>query len=170
MENKKFKILPEELILDYKDTKCLNISETSLYDSLLTTNSARCLFVKLRLLNNKMSCPICLSAMQLKIDKSVMDGIRWRCSNCNKQLSIRHRSFFSESRLSLQILMKLSYKLSHNLELMTISHDLVLARKTVSVWASLACDVIITYFDTNKVKVGGFSDNGISLIVKMDES
>ena len=79
------------------------------------------------------------------------------------------QKFFSESRLSLQILMKLLYKLSHNLELMTIAHDLALARKTVSVWASLVRDAIITYFDINKVKVGGVSDDGTSLIVEMDE-
>ena len=66
--------------------------------------------------------------------------------------------------------MKLLYKLSYNLELITITHDIVLARKTVSVWASLVRDAIITYFDINKVKVGGFSDDGTILIVEMDES
>jgi len=169
-ENKKFQILPDNLMLHCNDIRSLNVTETSLYESLLTTNSALCLFVKLHLLNNKMSCPNCSTAMHLKTDKSVADGLRWRCCNCNKQLSVRHRSIFSESRLPLQILMKLLYKLSHNIEIMTIAHDLVLTRKTVSVWASLVRDAIITYFEKNKVKVGGFSDDGTSLIVEMDES
>ena len=48
---------------------------------------------------------------------------------------------------------------------MTVAHDLGLSRKTVSAWATLVREAIITYFEENKVKIGG-----TNVIVEMDES
>ena len=92
-ENKR-RILPKDFLFNCNDIKRLHLTESILYDSLHTTNMALCLFVRFRLLSNTMSCPKCFSAMILKTDKSVVDGKRWRCCNCNKQLSVRHTSFF----------------------------------------------------------------------------
>ena len=56
------------------------------------------------LLAQSMQCHRCALPMQLQTrDTSVCsDGYSWRCSQCYTYRSIRHDSFFSKSRLSLQ--------------------------------------------------------------------
>lgn len=46
-------------------------------------------------------CP-CGTAMVLQTRRDISDGCRWRCSSCQKGVSIREGSFFEKSRLPLQ--------------------------------------------------------------------
>ena len=56
------------------------------------------------LLAQSMQCQNCALPMQLqRRDTSVCsDGCSWRCPQCYTYKSLRHQSFFSKSRLSLQ--------------------------------------------------------------------
>ena len=63
-----------------------------------------CLLQSKHFLAQSMQCQHCALPMQLQTrDNSVCsDGCGWRCGQCYTFKSIRHNSFFSKSRLSLQ--------------------------------------------------------------------
>ena len=59
------------------------------------------------LLPNPKTCPVCSTAntnvdMVLESRDDVSDKYRWRCTCCQKRISLRDGTFFSKSRLSLQ--------------------------------------------------------------------
>jgi len=125
---------------------------------------------KFRLINNKMSCDSCEIQMHLVKDKKIKDGFRWMCYVCNKKFSIRNKSFFFNSRLNFKLLIKLIYKLSGNIEMLIIAHDLKLNRRTVSFWSELIRDSIVYFMGRNKTKIGGLDNNSEKKVVEVDES
>ena len=61
------------------------------------------------LLAKSASCISCGTIMEWKKRANINDGYTWRCtnSNCRKMLSIRHKSFFEKSKLSLKTWLQL---------------------------------------------------------------
>ena len=63
--------------------------------------------------NHQGICPKCqIGTVNLRLDKSKTDGKIWRCGrskHCNYKLSIRHGSFFSQTHLALETVLKLIY-------------------------------------------------------------
>ena len=49
-----------------------------------------------------LDCTTCQVAMQEKARKKLSDGIGWWCPSCKSRKSLREKSFFSKSRLTLQ--------------------------------------------------------------------
>lgn len=123
-----------------------------------------------RLLASTMRCPKCRELMPLvKVPENITsDQEIFKCSkrNCRKIRSIRHRSFFSKSKLKLSeaiLLMHLwAKKYSQNL----IIDDFDFAKQTVTDWARFCRDLCVERFDRmNHTMIGGPGK-----IVEIDES
>lgn len=168
-KHKMYSILSESEILTFEQIRSTHINETILYAHLSTYNTHEW-FVKMRLLSSTQLCVSCAEPMHLIKDKQSVDRLRWACIGCKKRISIRHGSFFFESRLNLVTIAKLMYKLSANLEMLNISHDLDVHRNCVSKWARIILHSVVHYFEIYKVKIGGIEANGTPKIIEMDES
>ncbi|KAF0987322.1 hypothetical protein HZS_5257 [Henneguya salminicola] len=73
--------------------------------------SARKFCLTYGLIASSRVCRICDSQYHLIMDSSTSDGCIWRCKNniCKKKTSIRHHSWFSNSRLSIPEILIIAY-------------------------------------------------------------
>ena len=99
------------------------------------------------------------------------DGLKWECriqtsgKRHNTETSIRKGSWFSQSNMTLEEILKFTYWWCQDLEQSQITHELGLARGTGVDWDSFCREVYeITMFDSSQ-KLGGEGK-----IVQIDES
>ena len=99
------------------------------------------------------------------------DGLKWQCriqtsgKRHNTETSIRKGSWFSQSNMTLEEILKFTYWWCQDLEQSQITHELGLARGTGVDWDSFCREVCeITMFDSSQ-KIGGEGK-----IVQIDES
>ena len=88
------------------------------------------------LLSSSMKCPKpeCGNALKWQRRTASGDGFVWRCSrkNCNGQASIRQKSWFSGSKLSLEKILALTYAWAHKLTTTQAVHETALDEETTS--------------------------------------
>ncbi|KII64006.1 hypothetical protein RF11_08817 [Thelohanellus kitauei] len=122
------------------------------------------------LLSNGERCPKCRQSMVLinNDDSKSKDGQVWRCfkSKCDKARSVRHRSFFKRSKLSLGKLLMILHLWAKQYPLILIQEDFDFSKQTIIDWARFCRDLCVEYFINNMhTKIGGSSK-----IVEIDES
>lgn len=112
--------------------------------------------------------------MRLVDWKSTSDGKIWRCSDnkCRKTLSLRHGSFFENSRLSLEKILIFSYCFATNTSLKTALHESSTDEHTTSPetgvdWYQICREVCLNVeiHKYSKEKIGGEG-----MHVEIDES
>ena len=81
------------------------------------------------------------------------------------KLSIRHRSWIADAKLSLEIIVELIYLWSQGFSQGEIVHELKLPNKTVTEWTNFFRESCISAAIDNSTPIGG---NGIE--VEIDES
>lgn len=123
------------------------------------------------LLAKSQLCPHCNKEMKLVACNDRSDGCKWECRTQTSgkrhktETSIRKGSWFAQSNMTLEEILKFMYWWCQDLEQSQITHELGLARGTGVDWDSFCREVCeITMFDSNE-KIGGEGK-----IVQIDES
>ena len=116
-------------------------------------------------------CPQCNKEMKLVTCNDRSDGLKWECriqtsgKRHKTETSIRKGSWFSQSNMTLEEILKFTYWLCQDLEQSQITHELGLVRGAGVDWDSFCREVCeITMFDSSQ-KLGGEGK-----IVQIDES
>ena len=124
-----------------------------------------------RLVAKERLCPICDKRMTLTRRSDRSDLFKWECREQEKgkrhkaEISIRKSSWFEESKLTLEDMVKLTYWWCQDLNQLQIKHELGLAESTGADWDSFCRDVCEIIMFENSEKLGGESKT-----VQIDES
>ena len=96
-----------------------------------------------------------------------IDGFCFLCYNegCYKEMSIRHGSFFSKSKLPLKKLLLFIYMWSTNSSGPSILQELDISNNTMGDWSRFMREKITEYFINYPVRIGG-----IGKTVEIDET
>ena len=105
------------------------------------------------LLSTNKTCP-CGSAMQLSERSDVSDGVRFRCPDCKKCISIRDGSFFSKSRLPLQKWVILMYWWARNYPVTDAAQEAQVTEATACVVYQWLREVCTTRLLQTPIKLG----------------
>ena len=123
------------------------------------------------LIRRSQLCPQCNNEMKIVTCNDQSDGLKWECrvqSSAKRhrtELSIRTGSWFAQSNMTLEEILKFTYWWCQDLEQSQITRELRLARGTGVDWDSFCREVCeITMFDSSE-KIGGGGK-----IVQIDES
>ena len=123
-----------------------------------------------RLIAKERLCPMCDERMTLTRCSDRSDLFKWECRKQEKgkrhkaEISIRKSSWFEESKLTLEEIVKLTYWWCQDLNQSQIKHELGLAESTGVDWGSFCREVCeITMFE-NSEKLGE------GKIVQIDDS
>ena len=125
-----------------------------------------------RLIKNSIHCDTCQRQFGLNVYQDATDGYRWYYKGCKQWRSVRERSFFSQSRLTLQKLICYIYGWSRNMSHSDIQHEACIndASHTLVDWGNFCRDVCEVYLETNSTIIGGVNADGAPIVVEIDES
>ena len=122
------------------------------------------------LLAKEVYCPICNGTMQLTSCTDRSDGFKYQCrSNTVKrhrtECSIRKNTWFEQSNLTLEEIMKLTYWWTAGLKENQIAMQLQLSSNTVVDWSMFCREVCEVFIAEKSQKIGGEGKR-----VQIDES
>ena len=91
----------------------------------------------------------------------------WRCNlkNCSKKVSIRHKSWFDNSKLELQQILFITYFWVNRCDQQFVLHELEISHTTLVDWYNFCREVCITILEKCSRKIGG-----VGRVVEIDES
>ena len=117
------------------------------------------------------TCPECGEHMKLIETSDRHDGLKWSCTRkINnrrhfKELSIRHKSWFSGSNMSIEEILKYTYWWSLGVEQDVIISQLKLSSKTTVDWSMFCRETCLEIMTQQNIQLGGKDK-----IVEIDES
>lgn len=112
------------------------------------------------LISSSMKCDHCGNDMKI-IKKKCLDGREWYCGKsnpsgrCNRAKSVRHASFFTNSRIRIATVLMLSYEFFQSSSVNSIHKDLGIFQHCIANWRRCITDVLVDFIETNTEKVGG---------------
>ena len=111
----------------------------------------------------------CVGQFVLRKDKSrIHDGYRWKCNQkkCNRSINLRHKSWFSQSKLSMGDIIKLTYLWVYKHTNENIKHEVRLGSDhTVVDWKNFCREVCTIIIESESEQIGGEGKT-----VEIDES
>ncbi|TRY76743.1 hypothetical protein TCAL_08559, partial [Tigriopus californicus] len=146
-----------------------------LHDHIRTVEDTIVFLAKRRLLANSSFCDRCEVQRELRPFSRCIDTVHWKCPRCRTTRSIRKYSFFSNSMLHFQQILKFTYGWARDWPLKEIaSQSGGMASTTRVDWANFHRDVCQEYINTNQTQIGGIYVNAADEIepevVEKDES
>jgi len=119
------------------------------------------------LLCSKVPCNICGRDMTWCAEPKLKDGFRWRCRRtaaviCSETKSIRHDSWFQQSKLTLQEVMYLTHDIVRRVPAYIIHKENRFGSDTIAAWGIFCRETMLVYVEGCSEKIGGPS--------KIDES
>ena len=145
------------------------------YDDLVTRMQDKEILIHLLMNEGLMAkercCPMCAGEMSLTWCEDRSDGLKWECRkqiNGKKhraEVSIRRGSWFDNSKMTLEEILKLTYWWCQDLDQTQIKYELGLAESTGVDWDSFCCEVCEITLLENGEKLGGYGK-----VVQIDES
>ena len=95
------------------------------------------------------------------------DNSYWKCSNkkCGKKVSLRSNSWFSNSNLSLENIILITYFWVYRSSEDFVIHELGISNKTIVDWYNFCREVCETILESDRKQIGG-----VGHIVEIDES
>jgi transposase-like protein len=119
------------------------------------------------LLCRQMSCDQCAGSMVLSPVNEAPDFEVFRCPSCRLKKSIRSKSIFFDSKITIVKALLLLYHFSRNASNSTVMTELEISDKTASLWFRRFRKICMYFFD---VVAGGEVIGGPQSIVEIDES
>jgi hypothetical protein len=123
-----------------------------------------------RLLLNHYSCPTFNNLCGLTKRSKLTDEYQWFCKDCVSCKSIRHKSFWSKSHISLSKLVLLYYMWTYDFPMWIISRELDISENSLVDWFNFLRDLAEVCLTNNPIEIGGFDENCNSFIVEIDET
>ena len=99
------------------------------------------------LMAKERSCPMCAGEMSLTRCEDRSDGLKWECrkqvngKRHKTEVSIRKGSWFDNSKMTLEEILKLTYWWCQDLDQSQIKHELGLAESTAVDWDNFCREV-----------------------------
>jgi hypothetical protein len=118
-----------------------------------------------------MQCDSCGRDMTWSKCPDIHDGVYWRCqrrvpgARCNQSASIRHRSWFQQSMLTLQEIILLTYDIGCCEPAIQIQKEHCFSKHTVANWGMFCRETMLVFLEGCSVKTGGPNKT-----VEIDES
>ncbi|XP_049824148.1 uncharacterized protein LOC126265732 [Aethina tumida] len=126
------------------------------------------------LIKNHFTCDVCDIPMSLNKYSGGIDGFRWKCRLCTTRKSIRHGSFFANSKLSLLQSMIIIYCWSIEMPHEDIEREAHLGSNsthTIVDWCSFWREICEVDLINNPNVIGGFDEETLEpKTVEIDES
>ncbi|KAL8602279.1 hypothetical protein ACOMHN_022792 [Nucella lapillus] len=123
------------------------------------------------LIRNTYMCARCGELCRLNVHAGSIDGKRWYCGACKTRKSLRDGSFFSGSHLTLMQIVMLTYCWCHDMPQQKIAHETgIEGNKTLIDWCNFLRKECETWLINNPDEIGGLDDNGVPVMVEIDES
>lgn len=146
----------------------MSINYSQLIIRTLTEDSAIIYAQELGLIKTTQDC-ICGETMKIRQRNSGKNkGLYFRCPSgmCRKEISIRKNTFFEHSHMSVQVILRLTYKfVRQETNIENLKHELEINSDTTIVdWLSFLREICMTYFIMNPIVLGGEGH-----IVEIDE-
>lgn len=158
----------------YSNSEILNLKITSSYIERLRGNGYLEIiefFARVGLIENKRLCKVCGSEMHLVKKSKIKDKYIWTCTlPCRTEISIRANSIFSAIKSDMCQYLRFLIRWCNNDLIKTISEEVELHNKTISVWCRDLREIIQNILFENLRMLGGIDAAGISKIVEIDES
>ena len=116
------------------------------------------------MLAQSMDCSKCSSQCRLVKRKGTL---YWRCprKGCQAVVSVRDKSFFAKSKLSLQTILKLAYLWTRQTRVTTAAREVKVTESVAIDWFNFYRDVCGQYFLDHPITIGGPGK-----VVEIDES
>ena len=123
--------------------------------------------IEKRLINEFIECDACGYRMNLIRSEKYGDGYCFKCfgNACNKEKSIRYGSFFSKSKLSMEIIFKFIYMWTQDFSGPNILNDVKVNKNTMGDFKRFIREKIVVFYETSTRKIGGPGK-----IVEIDET
>lgn len=164
-------IIPPADVLDDTAIRAEYWRTVTLAEHLRTPETAMVWLAKHRLLKNSVLCVACDVPCKLKTNAKGVDGKRWRCDICHGVRSIRDKSFFTRSHLTLHQITILMYCFSHDFPQNKTMIETDIARAdTVMEWFNFCREDISRFLENHATGIGGFDEFGQPKVVEIDES
>jgi len=141
-----------------------------LADQLKDTESCLQWCARRRLLRNSVLCSRCNQPVSLNNYKALQDGKRWKCRPCQLVVSVRHGSFFHNSKLTLRQVILLTYYWATDTPQLTAAGETDISEQTMVDWYNFCRDECANWLARNPIELGGFDQGGEPVIVEIDES
>lgn len=95
------------------------------------------------------------------------DIYHWKCSNksCSKKVSLRHNSWFSNSNLTLENILLITYFWVYRSSEEFVIHELSICKQTIVDWYNFCREVCVLILEGSSKKIGGDGH-----VVEIDES
>lgn len=112
--------------------------------------------------DNDQNCPACMRPMTVYIEREL-----WRCTNrrCQRSLSIRHKSFFANSKLSCRKILNIARKWLNGDSTNSIVSSTAVSRPSVTSFLSYLREVV-----ADSLEVEDYTIGGEGIIVEIDET
>jgi len=123
------------------------------------------------LLKREMPCSKCGSNMSLWKCKGVIDNLRWKCAKgkrgerCNGTRSLRHSSWFTDSKLTLLEVMLLTHDIMEKRLSKDIQKEFQMDGHTACDWTRFCREVVLDFIENKSEMIGGVGKE-----VEIDES
>jgi hypothetical protein len=111
------------------------------FHNLFNDHSMATEFLKdIGLIRRTMQCDSCGQDMKWSERQDINDGVQWRCqrrvagARCNWSASIRHGSWFQHSRLTLEVIILLTYDIVCREQVVKIQMEYCFSEHTVAAW------------------------------------
>ncbi|GFW88198.1 mitotic-spindle organizing protein 2A [Trichonephila clavipes] len=117
--------------------------------------------MKMNLMPSRYECPICSKDMRLQERKGTIDSYEWRCRSQSKEnphdvnRSVRKGTWFSESKLGLCIILRLTRYWFGKSTNEFVVNDLKVNKNTVVDWYALCREVCMLACVNESAKLGG---------------
>ena len=125
---------------------------------------------KRRLIVNNIDCGNCSEPCSLSRYSETADGWRWRCCRDNFTRSIRWKSFFNESHLSLQKILYIIYMWCYDYPQNIIARESAVSKHSIVDWCNFIREICEEYLELNPQLLGGIKDDCTPKIVEIGES
>ena len=106
------------------------------------------------LLASSRQCPKCASSCRMVKNKG---SPIWRCprKGCQTRVSIKHQSFFSNTKLSFSSALKIMYMWSRQMRVTAVAEEVKITPKIAVDWYNFCRDVCEEHFLANPIIIGG---------------
>ena len=123
--------------------------------------------VSMKLISSEKNCNKCSSKMEIKTRSDILDGYSWYCVNkeCKSRISIRHKSWFAKSRLSLKQIITIIFCWCYEMTQKLTMREVSINKNTAVDWFSFMRCICVDILEIHSEQLGGPGK-----IVEIDES
>ena len=154
------------------DLLALNINHWKLAGITSTPRECLSFLVEYHRIANTMICTVCHEPARLTAYQGSVDGLRWKCSDCNFVKSVRHGRFFWKGHLKMEQILDFIYFWAKDAPMIHATEEAEVYYDHTSIdRCNFMREVCVIWVDQNPPRLGGLDPVTMELIiVEVDET